>query len=209
MPRNPTDGNRLVELQFCDGAPPSPTYAPPTLGCRTRLPASSLFARENRHSEISLIWRELGDGFARLTVASRHAPLLLELIHSPVPPHRRECAVHSSQEPRLILPESDPEWLRVVGNLRHDAQIGSFRRQPRRQWSDLHHGCDAPRSKIRHRLLDPVERVDLYAANLASLLRQFRPLKSGCLRAESRYGFRTEDMARSFGSRSLSHVRCC
>ena len=92
----------------------------PHIGCRTRLPASSLFARENRHSEISLIWRELGDGFAPLTVASRHAPLLLELIHSPVPPHRRECAVHSSQERRLILPESDPEWLGVVGNLRHD-----------------------------------------------------------------------------------------
>jgi hypothetical protein len=108
MPRDPTDGYRLVELQFCDGAPP-------TLGYRTRLPASSLFARENRHSEISLIWRELGDGFAPLTVASRHAPLLLELIHSPVPPHRRECAVHSSQERRLILPESDPEWLGSSG----------------------------------------------------------------------------------------------
>jgi hypothetical protein len=33
----------------------------------------------------------------------------------------------AAKSARLILPESDPEWLRIVGNLSHDAEIGPFR----------------------------------------------------------------------------------
>jgi hypothetical protein len=90
---------------------------------------------------------------------------------------------------------SRPEWLLVVGNLRHDPQMGPFRHQPCRHRSDLHHGCDAPRSKICHRLLDPVERVGLYAANLASLLHYER-----CVVIRSR-------MVRAWASRSIAGTK--
>ena len=87
----------------------------------------------------------------RIRALERSCPAILPMatdlssyISVTVPPHRRECAVHSSQERRLIFPESNPERLRVVGNLRHDAPIGPFRRQRRRHRSDHHHGCDAP-----------------------------------------------------------------
>ena len=53
--------------------------------------------------------------------SSPYAPLLLELVQTPVSPHRPECAVHGSQQPRLIFPEPDSEWPRVVWDLRHDA----------------------------------------------------------------------------------------
>jgi hypothetical protein len=78
----------------------------------------------------------LRDEFHTSDRRSLHAPLLLKLIHSSVPPHLGSASVHSGQQRRLILPDSDPERLRVVGNLRHDAQIGPFRRQPR-HWSDF------------------------------------------------------------------------
>jgi hypothetical protein len=54
--------------------------------------------------------------------SSPYALLLLELVQTPVSPHRPECAVHGSQQPRLIFPEPDSEWPRVVWDLRHDAQ---------------------------------------------------------------------------------------
>ena len=54
----------------------------------------------------------------------------------------------------------------VIRNLRQDVQIGPFRCHR----SDLHHGCYAPRCKILHRLLDPVDPLDLYATDLAALL---------------------------------------
>jgi len=41
--------------------------------------------------------------------SSRYAPLILELVQAPVSPHRRECAVHGSKQPRLIFPEPDSE----------------------------------------------------------------------------------------------------
>ena len=50
-----------------------------------------------------------------------YALLLLQLVQTPVSPHRPECAVHGSQQPRLIFPEPDSEWPRVVWDLRHDA----------------------------------------------------------------------------------------
>lgn len=53
--------------------------------------------------------------------SSPYALLLLELVQTPVSPHRPECAVHGSQQPRLIFPEPDSEWPRVVWDLRHDA----------------------------------------------------------------------------------------
>ena len=53
--------------------------------------------------------------------SSRYAPLLLELVQTPVSPYRREFAVHGSQQLRLIFPEPDSEWPRVVWDLRHDA----------------------------------------------------------------------------------------
>ena len=70
----------------------------------------------------------------------------------------------------IVLADADAQRLRIVGHLRHDVEIGRLPGEPRGHRIDLHHRRDAARGEVDHGVLDAVERVDPYAADLAFLL---------------------------------------
>jgi hypothetical protein len=88
---------------------------------------------------------------------SRNSPFALESLHAPVLQHRTKRAVRGCHQGRLILSNPDSERLRILWNLRHDAQIGASRRlatPPLAQVSFRDSLC----LEIRHRRFNPVFR---------------------------------------------------